>query len=188
MTFGSFSGLAATFPLLIKGVYGGFPNAPDPLKYAFLGPLVGSLMRIIFGPISDKLGGGILTHVSGLGLIAGCLLMVFSGILTPTSLDTFPYFVATILGLFFFSGMGNASTFRQYPIIFGHSPRQAAGVLGWTAAVAAYGPFIFSSLIGAVVALTGNSRGFFLGWTLFCAVATIINWWFYTRKGCEKPC
>lgn len=57
MTFGSFSGYAAAFPLLIKQVYGGFPNAPDPLKYAFLGPLVGAGVRAAFGPISDKLGG-----------------------------------------------------------------------------------------------------------------------------------
>lgn len=187
MTFGSFAGLSAIFPLLIKGIYGDFPNAPDPLKYAFLGPLVGSSMRVLFGPISDKIGGGILTHIAGLGLIAGCLFLVFGGVLTPTSLDTFPYFVFTMLSLFFFSGMGNASTFRQYPVIFGHSPRQAAGVLGWTAAVAAYGPFIFSALIGMMIAMTGNAKGFFSGWIVFCAVATAINWWFYTRKGCERP-
>jgi len=83
--------------------------------------------------------------------------------------------------------MGNASTFQQYPIIFGHSPRQAAGVLGWTAAVAAYGPFIFSSLIGMIVAITGNAKIFFVGLALFCAIATLINGWFYTRKGCKTP-
>ncbi|MDP2727509.1 MAG: MFS transporter, partial [Dehalococcoidia bacterium] len=38
MTFGSFSGLAASFPLLIKEIFGGFPDAPVPLVYAFLGP------------------------------------------------------------------------------------------------------------------------------------------------------
>ena len=31
MTFGSFSGLSATFPLLIKQIYGPLPGAPDPL-------------------------------------------------------------------------------------------------------------------------------------------------------------
>ena len=29
-TFGTFSGLAATFPLLIKQIYGPLPGAPDP--------------------------------------------------------------------------------------------------------------------------------------------------------------
>lgn len=188
MTFGSFAGLSAVFPLLIKGIYGDFPGAPDPLKYAFLGPLIGSTARVLFGPVADKIGGAILTQITGFGLIAGCLILVFGGLLTPDSLDTFPYFVATMLGLFFFSGMGNASTFRQFPIIFGHSPRQAAGVLGWTAAIAAYGPFIFSALIGGVIAMTGNATGFFAGWGAFCVAATLINWWFYTRKGCEKPC
>ncbi|MBR9976837.1 MAG: MFS transporter, partial [Bacteroidetes bacterium] len=42
MTFGSFSGLSATFPLMIAIVYGDFEQAPDPLAYAFYGPLVGS--------------------------------------------------------------------------------------------------------------------------------------------------
>ena len=39
MTFGAFSGLSATFPLLISRVYGGLPGAPDALSYAFYGPL-----------------------------------------------------------------------------------------------------------------------------------------------------
>ena len=47
MTFGSFAGFAATFPLLIKTLYGHFPGAPDPLAYAFLGPLVGSIARVV---------------------------------------------------------------------------------------------------------------------------------------------
>ena len=32
MTFGTFAGLAAAFPLLIKTLYGSFPGAPDPLQ------------------------------------------------------------------------------------------------------------------------------------------------------------
>jgi NNP family nitrate/nitrite transporter-like MFS transporter len=47
MTFGSFSGFSAAFPLMIKSLYGGFPNAPDPLKYAFYGPLIGSASRVL---------------------------------------------------------------------------------------------------------------------------------------------
>ena len=57
MTFGGFSGLSAVFPLLISTLYGHFPNAPDPLKYAFFGPLIGSGSRVLFGFIADKVGG-----------------------------------------------------------------------------------------------------------------------------------
>jgi NNP family nitrate/nitrite transporter-like MFS transporter len=187
MTFGTFSGLSAAFPLLIKTLYGSFPGAPDPLTYAFLGPLVGSLARILFGPIADKVGGAILTTITGIVLIIGTLAMVWTGVLTPTSLNQFPTFVAIMLVLFFFTGIGNAATFRQYPIIFSASPRQGAGVLGWTAAIAAYGPFLFSMLIGVSITKTGSPVIFFFGAVIFYVVATAINWWYYTRPGCEKP-
>ena len=187
MTFGSFAGLSAVFPILIKTLYGSFDGAPDPLKYAFLGPLIGSIARVVFGPISDKLGGAILTHISGIALILGTLAMIFMGLFTPTSLDQFPLFVWMILFLFLFTGIGNASTFRQYPIIFADNPRQGAGVLGWTAAIAAYGPFIFSMLIGKTISSFGSPVAFFYGATVFFVAATAVNWWYYTRKGCEKP-
>ncbi len=187
MTFGSFSGLSAAFPLLIKSLYGSFPGAPDPLQYAFLGPLVGSLARIAFGPLADKYGGAILTHITGIVLIICTLGMAGLGLLTPVSLDQFPAFVAVMLLLFFFTGIGNAATFRQYPIIFADSPRQSAGVIGWTAAIAAYGPFLYSTLIGSAITNTGSPLVFFYGTVAFYAAATAINWWYYTRKGCEKP-
>ncbi len=187
MTFGTFSGLSAAFPLLIKNIYGSFDGAPDPLTYAFLGPLVGSLARIIFGPVADKFGGAILTHITGIVLIISTLAMAFLGLFTPTSLDQFSLFVVFMLILFFFTGVGNAATFRQYPIIFADNARQGAGVIGWTAAIAAYGPFIYSTLIGASLTNLGSVLPFFYGTIAFYLIATAVNWWFYTRKGCEKP-
>lgn len=187
MTFGGFSGLAAIFPLMIKTVYGDFPNAPDPLKYAFLGPLIGAGSRVLFGFVADKVGGAILTTLTGVALIIGCVAMVQMGLLTPTSIDQFPAFLYLMLFLFFITGMGNAATFRQYPIIFGHNPRQAAGVIGFTAAIAAFGPFIFATSVSSVMKSTGNANGFFYAIAAFFVIATIINWWYYNRKGCERP-
>lgn len=188
MTFGAFSGLAAAFPLLIKTLYGKFPNPPDALTYAFLGPLIGSASRVLFGFIADKTGGAILTFITGIALIVGTILLITLGLLTPTSVDQFPMFVGVMLGIFFFTGVGNAATFRQFPIIFGENPRQGAGVIGWTAAVAAYGPFIFSMLIATVLSAYQTVTPFFWGLAVFFALATFINWWYYTRRGCEKPC
>jgi NNP family nitrate/nitrite transporter-like MFS transporter len=187
MTFGGFSGLSAAFPLMIKAIYGNFPNAPDPLRYAFYGPLIGSASRIVFGFVADRIGGAILTTICGVALITGAILLAALGLLTPSSMAEFPMFVTVMLGMFFFTGMGNAATFRQYPVIFGHNRRQAAGVIGWTAAIAAYGPFIFSTLIGAVIARTGSANPFFYGFAAFCVLATLVNFWFYTRPGCERP-
>lgn len=187
MTFGGFAGLAAAFPMLIKSVYGSFPNAPDPLTYAFYGPLIGSASRVLFGFVADKTGGAILTTISGIGLVTGSVLLVSLGLVAPSSMDQFPMFVTVMLGLFFFTGIGNAATFRQYPIVFQHNPRQAAGVIGWTAAIAAFGPFIFSMLILTAINATGTPNPFFIGLTVFGVIATFINWYFYQRKGCERP-
>ncbi|OFY67632.1 MAG: MFS transporter [Bacteroidetes bacterium RIFCSPLOWO2_02_FULL_36_8] len=186
MTFGSFSGFSAAFPLMIKTIYGGFEGAPDPLKYAFYGPLIGSLIRAIMGKSSDKLGGSFWLMISGIGLIAGSLLLIFGGFLTPVSLDKFSGFVWVMLFIFLMAGIGNAATFRQYPIVFAFSPRQGAQILGWTGAWAAYGPFIFSSLIGAAITSYGNAKIFFWGALIFYAIATWLNWHYYTRKGAER--
>lgn len=184
MTFGSFSGFSAAFPLLIKNVYGKFDGAPEPLAFAFLGPLIGASIRVVFGPISDKFGGARVTMLSGVGLLVCAIGVTF--FTRPDSLDQWPGFLMFMLGLFLFSGIGNASTFKQMPMIF--PPRQAGGVIGWTAAIAAYGPFLFSVLFGAVIASTGSPTAFFYGATVFYAINLWINWWFYLRKGAEKPC
>lgn len=186
MTFGSFSGFSAAFPLMIKEIYGGFEAAPDPLKYAFYGPLIGSLIRVVMGAPSDRFGGSIFTQISGIGLIACCLALLFGGFLVPESMDKFPGFVAIMLGIFLFAGIGNASTFRQYPIIFAQNPRQGAGVIGWTAAMAAYGPFVFSLLVGTAISVSGSANPFFWGIIVFYVIASWINWHFYTRKGAER--
>ena len=193
MTFGSFAGFSAAFPLMIKVLYGQFPDAPDPLKYAFYGPLIGSAARPLFGWLADKTGGGILTQVSGLGLILVCGALLWTGVLAPTSLDQFPTFVGLMLAIFFFTGIGNGSTFRQYPVIFAANPRQGAQVLGWTGAVAAYGPFFFATLIGDAIARSERAGGaksaaaFFVGAMCFYVVSVSVNWWYYVRKGCARP-
>ncbi|QLG13162.1 NarK/NasA family nitrate transporter (plasmid) [Deinococcus sp. D7000] len=183
MTFGAFSGLAAAFPLLIKTLYGGFENAPLPLKFAFLGPLIGSAVRVLFGLIADKTGGAILTSISAVGMGLSAIAVTFY--VTPTDLTTFPLFVGTMLAIFFFSGIGNAATFRQMPIIF--NPPYSAGVIGWTAAIAAFGPFIVSMLISFNLAASGNVKGFFYGLAVFCVLNLGLNWYFYGRRGAEKP-
>jgi MFS transporter, NNP family, nitrate/nitrite transporter len=184
MTFGSFSGLSATFPLLIKQIYGSLEGAPDPLAFAFYGPLVGSVARVLAGPVSDRLGGARVTHWSGIGMLIAALAVTFYT--SPTSMAEFPYFVGTMLALFFFAGVGNASTFKQMPMIF--PPRQAGGVIGWTGAMAAYGPFAVGMILSYSFAWFGTYNAFFYWAAFFYLVCIAINWWYYARKGAEKPC
>lgn len=178
MTFGSFSGFAAVFALLIKVEYGGFEGAPDPVSYAFLGALVGSAARVAAGPVADRVGGGIITAVSGLGIAAGTLFIAIV-VLPPADVDSFPLFLWSMLAIFFFAGIGNASTFKQMPMIF--EPRQAGGVIGWTAAIAAFGPFLFGAALSAIPA-----QAFFWVIGIYSAIGTVMAWWLYARPGAEK--
>ena len=187
MTFGIFAGFSAAFPLMIKNLYTPLDKSIDPLQFAFYGPLIGSASRVIFGKIADKTGGAILTHITGIALIILISRLILGGYLTPTSPDQFQGFLVIVLAIFFFTGIGNAATFKQFPVIFSESPRKAAGVIGWTAAVAAFGPFVFNVLITQSRAISGDARLFFWFLVVGCVMATAVNWYFYTRKGCERP-
>jgi len=76
MTFGSFIGYSAAFPLAIKVIFGfthvAGPdgvlvhdainvNGPSALMYAWMGPFIGALIRPVGGWISDKVGGAKVT-------------------------------------------------------------------------------------------------------------------------------
>jgi NNP family nitrate/nitrite transporter-like MFS transporter len=184
MTFGTFSGFSAAFALLIREVFGKLPGAPDPLKYAFLGALIGSTVRPIGGWISDKVGGAKVTIVSGVLLVGGVL--AITRYTAPQSMADFTPFLASVLVVFFASGVGNGSTFRMIPVIF--PPKEAAPVLGWTAAVAAYGSFIIPMLIAWSFGHFSTPNVAFYILAVFYALNLGLCWWFYTRKGAEAPC
>lgn len=182
ITFGTFSGLAAAFALLIGNLYGTsvFGEAGiDPVAFAFLGALIGSVARILAGPVADRFGGGKITVIATVGIAVGSAFTLTR--INPTSADEFPMFLLGMLVIFFFAGVGNASTFKQMPMIFDR--RQAGGVIGWTSAIAAYGPFIFGVLLASISPFL-----FFLMGVVFGLIAAVITWWFYARKNAETPC
>jgi MFS transporter, NNP family, nitrate/nitrite transporter len=185
-SFGSFSGFSAAFPMLIRTLYGGFDGAPDPLAYAYLGPLIGGLVRVLTGGLFDKIGGSKGMHWTTIGQIGGVVFLIFGGYLTPTSLDQFQGFLWGMLWIFLMSGINNAATFRQYPIVFAYSPSKGAQMLGWTGAWAAFGPFVWNALIGTSISQTGTVIAFFSGIAVFYVYSMAINWWYYTRKGAER--
>ncbi len=203
MTFGTFSGLSGQFGLLIKNLYGAGNNAivqtladgsthgliagytvPDPLKYAFIGPLVGAGARVLFAPLTDRMGGGIWTVVSGVGLLGSILYTI--QFLTPDLASgadglssEFTRFLIGMVAIFFFTGVGNASTFKQMPMIF--ERRQAGGVIGWTSAIAAYGPFFFG--IGLV---TFGAVAFYWVGAAYAVLCIAIAWVRYARPGAPR--
>ena len=185
MTFGAFSGFAAQLALLINNTFGAdspfkdeYINLPRGAAYAFLGPLISALVRAARGPLCDKFGGAIWTFISGVGMtIFTAIAALF---LKPSDPNEFNWFLAAMLIMFFFTGIGNAGTFKQMPMILPR--RQAGGVIGWTSAIAAFGPFIVGVLLSAMAPTT-----FFWGCVAFFAFATALTWIYYARPGAPFP-
>jgi len=194
MTFGSFIGYSAAFPLLIQVVFGELPdgsanpNAPNPFAYAWLGPLVGSIARPIGGWVSDKVGGAKVTQWDTVVMILAALGVAFyvqkaSGAEQPEQF--FVPFLILFLILFTATGIGNGSTFRMVPIIF--KAAEAGPVLGWTSAVAAYGAFIIPRVFGQQVD-AGKPEYALFGFAIYYFTCLLLNWYYYARKNAEIRC
>ena len=202
-TFGSFIGYSAGFPLLIKSQFPGV----NALNYAWLGPLVGALIRPVGGWLSDKLGGAVVTFwnfiAMALAVIGVLYFMPAAG-----SAGNFHGFLAMFMVLFLTTGIGNGSTFRMIPVIFmtermrdaqgGNAQAQeeavrdankeGAAVLGFSSAVGAYGGFFIPKSYGTSIALTGNPQAALYLFIVFYLTCIVVTWWYYSRRGAEMPC
>lgn len=199
MTFGSFIGFSAAFPLSIQVIFGYShqlvagvmthttvnPNAPSALTYAWIAPFIGALIRPVGGWLADKLGGALVTQLCSAVMVicalgAGYYMQQAYQSATPEQFFM-PFFVI-FLGLFAASGIGNGSTFRTIAVVF---PKEQAGpVLGWTSAVAAYGAFYIPQVFGEQIKAATPEYAM-IGFALFYAICLVINWFFYLRKNGE---
>ena len=201
MTFGSFIGFSAAFPLSIKVIFGFShivgadgtlthdtvnPNGPSALMFAWMGPFIGALIRPIGGKISDKVGGAKVTQLVSIVMILSALGVAYfmtAAFHSPTPEQYFwPFFLLFIV-LFAATGVGNGSTFRTIAVVF--DQEQAGPVLGWTSAVAAYGAFVIPIVFAEQITATTPERALY-GFAAFYAICTALNWWFYLRPGAYR--
>lgn len=196
MTFGSFIGYSAAFPLAIKVIFGFThvagpdgvvlhdavnPNGPSALMFAWMGPFIGALIRPVGGWIADKVGGAKVTQWVSVVMIAsafGVAYFMSAAYQSPTPEQYFWPFFGLFIILFTATGVGNGSTFRTIAMVF--DAEQAGPVLGWTSAVAAYGAFIIPKVFGEQINATTPEYALY-GFAIFYAVCLILNWWFYLR-------
>ncbi len=185
MTFGAFSGFAAQMALLINQTFGAdsqfagqYADLPKGAAFAFLGPLIGALVRALWGPLCDKFGGAIWTFIGCVGMtIFTAIAALF---LNPSDPSEFTWFLAAMLVMFFFTGLANAGTFKQMPMIL--PKRQSGGVIGWTGAIGAFGPFIVGILLSMMAPTT-----FFWGCVVYFAITTVLVWIYYARPNAPFP-
>ncbi len=199
MTFGSFIGFAASFPLAIKVIFGYShimvdgtmthdvinPNGPSALMYAWMGPFIGALIRPVGGWMADKLGGAFITQICSFVMIGSALGVAYymkAAYQSATPEEYFMPFFMLFLLLFAATGIANGSTFRTIAQVF---PKEQVGpVLGWTSAVAAYGAFYIPQVLGEQIKATTPEVAL-IGFAVFYGVCVLINYWFYLRKGGE---
>lgn len=179
MSFGSFIGYSTAFPLLIKTQFTGV----NPLKYSFLGPMLGALIRPIGGWLSDKIGGAAITFWNLVVMISAVLGVIY--FIQPDNKNFFGFFFMFLL-LFTTTGIANGSVFRMIGVIF--NPSEKAPVLGFSGAIAAYGAFILPKCFGWSIESTGSpdtALWFFIAYYISCLFTT---WFWYYRKNAEIRC
>merc|ERR1711990_1365744 len=153
---------------------------------AFLGALIGSLIRPIGGVMSDKFGGARVTHYHTLlmTVVTVALGIIVSAAKRADSnrASYFPPFFICFLILFYCTGVGNGSTFRQIAIIFDKS--QAPPVLGWSSAIASFGAFLIPRFFATAIA-SGTPEVPFYIFAGYYASCLLVNYWFYFRPKAE---
>lgn len=199
-TFGSFIGFSAAFPLLIKTL---FPQV-DALSFAFLGPLVGAIVRPIGGWLSDRMGGARVTYWTFILMVAGVAGVIWS--LVGGASPDFILFFISFLTLFLATGIGNGSTFRMIPVIFRterfreagpgadeksvtrQAEKESAAALGLSSALGAYGAFLIPLLFNISISWNGTAIPAMISLGFFYLACIATTWWCYSRRGAEVPC
>jgi MFS transporter, NNP family, nitrate/nitrite transporter len=165
-TFGSFIGFSFVLPLVIKNTFPEFLAQHSFIAtylagLAFVGALVGSVARPFGGWLSDKVGGARVT----LACFAGMTAFTATAI-AGVNAHSFTLFFASFMAIFVLAGMGNGSTYRMIPCIFGalgreqaaregadaettrvDYKRRSAAVIGIAGAVGAFGGFLIQVVL-----------------------------------------
>ncbi|MEU6741804.1 MFS transporter [Streptosporangium sandarakinum] len=192
-TFGSFIGYSTALPLLIKSQ---FPELASLVWLAFLGPLLGSLVRPAGGWLSDRLGGARVT-LAGFAAMAAVAALVWQGL----ARHDFVLFFGAYLLLVAATGIGNGSTYRMIPAIFrakataGLAPgtpaheaalaagrRDASAAVGIISAIGAFGGFFINRGFGGSIAGTGGAGAALAAFAGFYVVCALLTWACYLRS------
>jgi MFS transporter, NNP family, nitrate/nitrite transporter len=202
-TFGSFIGFAAAFPTLLATQ---FPGS-GLLRYAFVGPLVGALIRPLGGWLADRLGGGRVTFWNFVVMFVAAVVVLRYLPSDSQAGDAHSFFAAFVV-LFLATGVGNGSVFRMVPTVFlglhrlwsrGKSEEavasanregeiEASVALGFTAAIAALGLFFIPMAVAVSLNATGSPRAAWYVFITFYLSCILGTWWWYRRKDAEIHC
>lgn len=161
VTFGGFSGLAASLVIYFNAQFG-----IDSVHAGYLAAgcvLAGSVARPVGGRVADRFG-GIKTLQIIYGVVAVSLALV--ALFSTNLVLTLVFFVTGMLGL----GMGNGSVFQLIPQRFRKEIGIMTGLVGMAGGI---GGFYLATSLGMSKQLTGSYQGGFLVFVGLAVVALL---------------
>ncbi|HEY2834735.1 MAG TPA: MFS transporter [Sporichthyaceae bacterium] len=216
-TFGSFIGFSFAFgqlltvqfpthfpkidPVTHKAVtdavtHKGIVDAVKVAHWTYLGPLIGSLSRPIGGFLADRLGGAKVTFWN---FVAMALFATLA--LTASEQKSFGLAIAAFTGLFLTAGLGNGSTYKMIPTIFGakatmavsegqdpagaqtHARRMSGALIGIAGAIGAGGGVLVNIAFRQSFLHTKSGNDAYVAFLAFYAVCFVLTWAVYLRPG-----
>ena len=170
VTQGGFLSLTAWLPTYWKSFFAASAIAAGVL--AALYSITTSLIRIVGGKLSDRIGGEKTAFLALLTLIAGAALLTISH-------DWGLSIVAeVVIGLGM--GVGNAAVFKMVPQVM---PEAVGGASGWVGGLGAFGGFVIPPVLGEIVRIQGEA-GYASGFAVYIflgAVAIALTAWLKRR-------
>ncbi len=157
VTQGGFLALTTWLPTYWKSFYAASLTTAGLLAALF--SILTSLIRIVGGRLSDRIGGVNTSFLALAVLLAGAIVMTVSHALGLSIL------AEVLLGLGM--GVGNAAVFK---LVAQAAPEAVGGASGWVGGLGAFGGFVFPPLLGLVVRLQGDA-GYATGFALFIGLA-----------------
>lgn len=204
--FGSFIGFAFAFAQVLHVTFEKAGHSPAEAalyaaRIAFLGPLLGALARIYGGRVADRRGGGRVSLMVFLGMIAASAVLAVTSTIddhnTRATTSTIGIYIAAFMVLFILAGMGNGSVLKMIPSIFEarsrsldadeterrHWARSHSGALiGFATAAGALGGVAINLVLRQAYASSGTETpAFWVFLASYCAVAGL-TWLMYVRR------
>ena len=202
-TFGSFIGFAVGFPMLLATQ---FPDS-NIVPYAFVGPLLGALIRPLGGWLADRMGGASITFWN-FALMAVAIFGSLAFVPVDGQGGSVTGFYLMFLILFLSAGIGNGSVFRVIPSVFHRlhqrwaqnkdeagrelalhrAETETAVALGFSASIAAFGGFFIPIALAISSDLFGDPYFAIAAFGLYAVTCLMATWWWYYREGAEVKC
>ncbi|WP_066913654.1 MFS transporter [Mycobacterium interjectum] len=206
-TFGSFIGFSFAFGQVLQINYlaGGQSAGQASLhaaEVAFLGPLLGSLMRMYGGRLSDRLGGGRVTMGILVGMIASAGLLVAVSTYAdrssgPAGTGVMAGYIAGFIALFALCGIGNGSLYKMIPAVFearsrsmnaGEAERRhwsramSGAVIGFVSAIGTLGGVLINLVLRQSYLAFGSETMAFCFFLLCYLTGAVLTWTMYVRR------